>query len=162
MTHYTLRPISADDIPVLARHRRLMFEAMGVISGEDSIALENAVQTYLRGALPQGTYAGWVMEFDGDIVASGGVQLRDLVPRPGYVDGNPEAVVVSMWTDPAHRRRGLGSRILDSILAWCREKRALRVVLYASADGRPLYERFGFKAGNEMRLDLNPGAWTSK
>jgi GNAT superfamily N-acetyltransferase len=159
---YSLRLAVVEDIPVLARHRRLMFEAMGRIGGEDSVALEGAVQSYLRQALPRGTYAGWVVELGGDIVASGGVQLRELVPRPGYVDGNPEAVVLSMWTEPAHRRRGLGSRILESILAWCREKQAHRIVLYASADGRPLYELFGFTAGNEMRLDLEPGASVSK
>ena len=154
MTGYLLRPAVVGDIPILAQHRRLMFESIGAISGADSAALEDAVQLYLRRSIPQRSYAGWVVEHNGTVIASGGVQLRELVPRPGYVDGYPEAVVVSMWTDPAHRRRGLARQILDSLLAWCLENRARRVVLYASDNGRPLYELFGFKAGNEMRLDL--------
>jgi hypothetical protein len=38
------------------------------------------------------------------------------------------------------------------LLAWAREERLDRVVLHASAEGRPLYERLGFVPTNEMRL----------
>jgi hypothetical protein len=37
------------------------------------------------------------------------------------------------------------------VLAWCRTRGLVRVVLHASASGRPLYEKLGFVATNEMR-----------
>lgn len=37
------------------------------------------------------------------------------------------------------------------ILDWARQERLDRLVLHASDDGRPLYERLGFAATNEMR-----------
>jgi GNAT superfamily N-acetyltransferase len=61
-----------------------------------------------------------------------------------------------MWTEPSHRRRGLGSLVLDAILQWCRARRIRRLTLHASDEGRPLYERFGFRPTNEMRLELAP------
>ena len=59
-----------------------------------------------------------------------------------------------MWTDPKHRRRGLGRRIVEAILAWGRANGITRFTLHASNDGRPLYERYGFRPTNEMRLTL--------
>ncbi|MBI3969862.1 MAG: GNAT family N-acetyltransferase [Chloroflexi bacterium] len=58
-------------------------------------------------------------------------------------------MILSMWCEPAHRRRGL-----EAILAWCRERGIRRITLHASLQGRPLYERHGFVQTNEMRLEL--------
>ena len=38
------------------------------------------------------------------------------------------------------------------MLAWARAERLDRLVLHASDAGRPLYERLGFAATNEMRF----------
>ena len=106
--------------------------------------------------MPAGTFVAWLVEHEGRIVAGGGLQLRTLQPRPGFVRGEPEGLVVSMWTEPSHRRRGLGNRVMDAILQWCRARGIRRLTLHASSEGRPLYERFGFRPTNEMRLELAP------
>jgi GNAT superfamily N-acetyltransferase len=108
----------------------------------------------LRRALPGGEFRAWVVEYDGAPVGGGGVQLRPLVPRPGHLDGQPEGLILSVWTDPAHRRRGLATRIMGAILEWCRERGVTRVTLHASEEGRGIYERLGFRQTNEMRLDV--------
>jgi GNAT superfamily N-acetyltransferase len=92
------------------------------------------------------------------IVSGGGLQVRPLMPRPGHVRGEPEALILSMWTDPAHRRRGLATCVLEAMLDWCRRRGIRRVTLHASAQGRPIYERMGFTQTNEMRLELQVAA----
>jgi GNAT superfamily N-acetyltransferase len=92
------------------------------------------------------------------IVSGGGLQVRPLMPRPGHVRGEPEALILSMWTDPAHRRRGLATCVLEAMLDWCRRRGIRRVTLHASAQGRPIYERLGFTQTNEMRLELQLAA----
>jgi GNAT superfamily N-acetyltransferase len=62
------------------------------------------------------------------------------------------ALVVNVFTEPAWRRRGIAELLMRRLLAWAREERLDRVVLHASAEGRPLYERLGFVPTNEMRL----------
>jgi GNAT superfamily N-acetyltransferase len=80
------------------------------------------------------------------------------------VDGTPVAMgagwayepgrlmVVAMWTDPAHRGHGLGTRILEHVVA-CARGRDLTPDLWV-ADGNPaarvVYERFGFVGTGEV------------
>lgn len=53
--------------------------------------------------------------------------------------------VGNMVVAEAHRRRGVGAAILEDILAFLADDRGCtRLELYATADGRPLYERYGF------------------
>lgn len=153
---YRVRPATLDDIPVLAYQRCAMFVATGAIDREATAELDAAERRYLAQAMPAGTFVAWLVEHGGRIVAGGGLQLRTLQPRPGFVRGEPEGLVVSMWTEPSHRRRGLGNRMMDAILQWCRARRIRRLTLHASTEGRPLYERFGFRPTNEMRLELAP------
>jgi GNAT superfamily N-acetyltransferase len=71
---------------------------------------------------------------------------RNPVPRIAYV--------LNVYTDPAYRRRGLSRRLMETIIAWCREQGFGVVHLHASEVGRPLYESLGFEPSNEMRLSL--------
>lgn len=150
---YALRPATVGDARLLAYQRRAMFEATGALAPEHADKLEAAVRRYVERAMPAGTFHAWVVEADGVPVAGGGLQLRTLMPRPGYVHGEPEGLIVSMWTEPEHRRRGLGRRIVEAILGWCAERGIRRLTLHASDDGRPLYEAFGFAETNEMRVE---------
>jgi GNAT superfamily N-acetyltransferase len=152
---YSIREATVSDAPLLARQRRLMFDSTDPPSADRGDLLEAAVLRYIVQAMPAGTFRSWVVEYDGIVVAGGGLQLRTLMPRPGYVHGEPEGLIVSMWTDPKHRRRGLGRRIVEAILAWGRANGVTRFTLHASNDGRPLYERYGFRPTNEVRLSFS-------
>jgi GNAT superfamily N-acetyltransferase len=150
-----VRAATLDDAPVLARQRRAMFDAIERLPGSDGDAMEAAILVYLQRAMPAGTFHSWVVEYQGCVVAGGGIQLRTLMPRPGHVKQEPEGLIVSMWTEPEHRRRGLGRLVVEAILAWCQANGITRLTLHASNDGRPLYELYGFRQTNEMRLTVD-------
>lgn len=150
---YILREATVEDAPVLARQRRLMFDAITPLPPDEGDALEAAILAYIQRAMPAGTFRSWVVVYQGRIVAGGGLQLRTLMPRPGHVNFAPEGLIVSMWTEPAHRRRGLGRQVVEAILAWGRANGVGRFTLHASDDGRPLYELYGFRPTNEMRRE---------
>jgi GNAT superfamily N-acetyltransferase len=154
---YALREATLADAPLLARHRRAMFEAMGVLRAEDGGPVEAATRRWIEATMPRGRFKAWIVEWTGDgrptPVAGGGLQVRDLMPRPGYVDGEPEGLIVSMWTEPAHRRRGLARRVLRAIEGWAEANGVRRLVLHASDDGRHLYAAAGFVPTNEMRRE---------
>ena len=157
---YQLRAATVDDAPVLARQRRAMFESMDMVrpGSPESEALERAARTYFEHAIPDGAYYAWLVEHEGAPVAGGGVQVRTLVPRPGHLREEPEALVLGMWTDVEHRRHGLARRLMEAILAWCETRDITRIALHASEMGRPLYERLGFTPTNEMRLERKRAA----
>ena len=161
MNEYRLRRATLADRSVLAYQRRAMFAATGMLDPAEGDALEAAVAAYIDRTMPAGTFIAWLVESDEVVVAGGGLQLRTLMPRPGYVRGEPEALIVSMWTEPGHRRRGLGRRVLEALLAWCDARGIRRLTLHASDDGRPLYALHGFKGTNEMRLE-RPGGGAAR
>jgi GNAT superfamily N-acetyltransferase len=178
---YHIREATVADAPVLARQRRAMFAAMAMLGdpagagNNDHTAgdeLEQVCRQWIARELAAGTFFSWVVEVveeadgaaaeqygikghvEAAVVAGGGLQLRPLMPRPGHLRGEPEALILSMWTEPAHRRRGLAALVVETMLAWCRARGIRRVTLHASEMGRPIYERLGFRATNEMRLEL--------
>ena len=65
-------------------------------------------------------------------------------------------MIVNVYTEPAYRRRGLARRLMVAMLEWAHGEGYGTVSLHASDFGRSLYESLGFKATNEMRLQLKP------
>lgn len=93
------------------------------------------------------------------IVASGCVWLQEVQPRPHHA-GPRQAYLLSMFTEPEFRRRGLARRIVAGAIRWSRTQGPAWITLHASRKGRGLYASFGFERTWEMRLDLRPGART--
>ena len=111
-------------------------------------------RSYIAQGLAEGHYLGWLAEdASGRVVAGGGVIVHPWVSHPL----NPlprRAYILNVYTEPEFRRRGLARRILQAIVDWSRHGGFGSVALHASEEGRALYEAMGFKATNEMRLDL--------
>ncbi|MBX3027318.1 GNAT family N-acetyltransferase [bacterium] len=155
---YRLREATVADAAVVAHHRVAMFRDMNALGAADGAMLETASRRHLAAALADGSYRGWVLEDADGVVAGGGLMLRSLLPRPGYLEGGMEGYVLNVYTEPTHRRRGLARRLMAAILAWCDAARVSRVSLHASDDGRALYAALGFAPTNEMRRDTAPDA----
>jgi len=151
---YTLRPATPADIPAIIRHREQMFRDMGIPARFDEMAA--AVEAWLRHALVDGTYRGWMaVDAGGAVVAGGGLIVIPWPPGPISMDPRC-GFLFNIYTDPAHRQRGLARRLVEAMHAWCRAEGLERTVLNASTFGRSLYESMGYVATNEpmMRLRL--------
>jgi len=154
MKPYSIRPALPPDLDVILGHRLRMFQDMG---HHDVAALEKSVASsrpLLEQRLANGSYRGWLVEHPADgIVAGGGLITLDFQANPQ--DPEPRRTwIVNMYTEPAHRRRGLARTLMETMLDWCRTSGMRSVSLHASDHGRALYERFGFRPTNEMRLEL--------
>lgn len=66
--------------------------------------------------------------------------------------------ILSVYTHPAYRRKGIAAKMLDLLLEKAKEEGACLVDLLATNDGYPLYRKLGFEPrGNDytpMRLIL--------
>jgi len=146
---YRIRPATFEDVDALVRHRIGMFTDMGVPL--DTGALDAAFRVWLAETMAAGVYRAWVTEVTGEIsgrasaaiVAGGGITILPWPPGPQYM-GSRLAFVYNVYTEPAHRRRGLARAIMDAIHTWCREAGVSSVALNASPEGRPLYEALGY------------------
>jgi len=151
----TIRAAVGSDIPTLIRHRRMMWWDMGRC--QDAAALdvmERAAREYFSAAIPDGSYRGFLAVTDaGEIVGGGGIVIS---PWPGSFDQEKprRAMILNMYVEKPYRRRGIARALMETMIEWCRREEFAHVGLHASDEGRPLYEKLGFRATNEMRLGL--------
>ena len=139
---YTVRDATPADIPAIVRHRLRMFEDMGVAM--DTQAVSAAFSAWLDVHLPAGTYRAWLVEHQGLVVAGGGIVALPWPPGPRELSGRLP-IVYNIYTEPAHRRRGLARAIMQTIHAWCLQAGYGTVGLAASDEGRALYESLGYR-----------------
>jgi GNAT superfamily N-acetyltransferase len=139
---YRIRPASLADLDALAHHRIAMFTDMGVPLDAD--ALGGTFRGWLGRAMPAGTYHAWVVEHPTDgTVAGGGITVIPWPPGPRYL-GDRLAFVYNVYTEPAHRGRGLARRVMAAIHDWCRAEGITSLALNASTFGKPLYDSLGY------------------
>lgn len=158
MPDYSIRPATLADDGVLVHQRLAMFEAMG--RPFDRPTLEAAFRAWLHEHLPRGTYRAWLVEAHGahdhSVVAGGGLTIIPWPPGPGYA-GDRLAFVYNLFTEPAHRQRGLARLVMHAIHAFCREEGIGSLALNASQSGQPLYESLGYAVTPSPMMFLSLG-----
>lgn len=147
----TLRTATLVDLGTILRHRREMFREMGGPYEERLDEFEAASERYFTAALQNGTYYGLFAAIQGEIAAGGGIVIA---PWPGSpLNFEPRrAWILNIYVEPAYRRQGLARTITEALIGWCRLNGFRSVALHASEQGRPVYEKLGFRNTNEMRL----------
>ena len=137
-----------------------MFTEMGLLPPHFHSDLVSRTLEYLRHAIPAGEYVGWMASTvdQGDVVVAGaGVQLRRILPHPLIVGEHRsiahghQAIVLNVFTERHWRRHGLAATLMQHVIEWARSSAIETLVLHASDEGRPLYERLGFVQTSEMR-----------
>jgi len=143
MHGYRVRTATLADADALVRHRLAMFTDMGVPL--DATLVARAFRSWLAHAMPAGIYRAWVaQDEEGAIVGGGGLTAVPWPPGPTY-HGDTLAFVYNVYTEPDHRRRGVGRLIMEAIHAWCRSAGIASIALNASDDGRSLYRSLGYR-----------------
>ena len=151
---YSIRPATIADIPHIVRHRELMFREMGVAADFEDMAA--AMELWLRHSIPSKTYLGWIAQSGaGDVAGGGGLIVIPWPPGPMSMDPRC-GFIFNVFTEPPHRKQGLGRRLMEAMHEYCRAEGIERVVLNASVFGKPLYDDMGYVATAEpmMRLRL--------
>ncbi|MCT2593434.1 GNAT family N-acetyltransferase [Streptomyces sp. N2-109] len=64
--------------------------------------------------------------------------------------------IVSVATDPDHRRNGYAHACTTAVMSWLAEHDVSDVRLRASPDGRPLYEGMGFEVITDVFMSWRP------
>ena len=150
----TIRETTLADIPEIVRHRRAMFDDMGMGDAASRGRMEAASHPYLQDAITREQYRGWFAIAPGGQVAGGvGVLLQSTPPRPWEVQ-TWRPYLLNLYVYPEHRRKGIARLLTQASVEWCRSQGFAAVSLHASQFGRPLYESLGFLPTNEMRLML--------
>jgi GNAT superfamily N-acetyltransferase len=142
----SVRRVGPADVEAWAHLRVALMASLGLVepATDASAAMEASIAGWLRERLDSPVFGGFVAEVDGRVVGSGGIALYDNPPGPGPTAR--EAYVMSMFTEPEARGRGVGRAVLDALLDFAREAGGVgRVWLRATEMGLPVYVRAGFE-----------------
>jgi len=152
----TYRRTTVADLPLLVDQRHRMWSEIGNRTEAEITEHDARYRPWARARLRSRELVGVVAEAHGSgAVGSGLVWFRPDQPRPKL----PTLIspyILSMYTEPAWRGRGVASRIVRELLVICRERGFPNAELHASRFGRRLYKRIGFDRTWEMRIWLDP------
>src|SRR5215472_6163031 len=151
---FKLRRVTLRDLPILVAHRRAMWKSIGF---RKKGKLDEADRTYKKWAgsrIRNRSLTGWIAEDRGRIIGGGCVWLQPIQPMPGY-NRMVQPYLLSMYTEPNSRGRGVASAIVDEAAAWSQKNKFPQLRLHAAEMGRGVYSRRGFKRTWEMRLRLS-------
>lgn len=150
-----VRLATVDDLELLVRHRRGMFEDMGRDSTEQIAEHDTRYGPWARERILDGTLVGFIAEEAGRAVASGCLWLQPRQPSPRRA-GLLVPYYLSVFTERDCRRKGHAEAVTNAAIAWARDNGHGQIVLHASEMGRGLYEKMGFKRTWEMELAIPP------
>lgn len=120
----------------------------------EDIDLAPALKDYYARHMADGTFVSWIA-LDGDkIVGTSGMSFVEKPPYFGCPSGRI-ALLSSMFTDPAYRRKGIARELLSRVVEEARAYGCGTVQITASDMGVLLYTSFGFvKNSNFMQYKL--------
>lgn len=138
----TIRSATAADIPELARLRWQLYTEQGS-HGESFDAYVGRFTTFATDALSGGHWRAWVAEGD-SLIATMWLQTVPRVPAPGRGEPRPIGYLTNAYVQPDHRSQGLGSRLLQTVVAYCEATAHVLVMAWPADDAYRFYERQGF------------------
>jgi GNAT superfamily N-acetyltransferase len=116
--------------------------------------LKTSLRAYLLESMQNDAFVAWLAIENNEIVATSGLCFFQITPGFTLIDGKI-AYILNIYTLPRWRGKGIGKTTFEHILQEAIVRGYKRISLHASDDGRPVYEKFGFRATNdEMELRL--------
>lgn len=146
----TTRQATVEDAALITAHRKAMFADAQDAPEEVLDEMSRHFEPWVRRMMAGDKYAGWITS-DGDRpVASAGLLILDWAPH--FLDpvGDQRGYILNVFVEPEYRGQGLAKKLTRECLEEARRRGIGVVALHASRKGRPVYEKLGFTASNEM------------
>jgi len=112
--------------------------------------LPKSLKGYFEEHIVNDSFVSWLAKDEEKIVAMSGICFYSLPPTLKNLSGKT-AYIMNMYTLTEYRKLGIASKLFNKMIEEAKDKKSGVIYLHATAAGRPLYEKFGFKiTDNEM------------
>jgi GNAT superfamily N-acetyltransferase len=143
MTRYRIRVATSGDWDALAEMRYRFRTETASVTETKSRFLRRCTP-WMRKHFRSGSYPWrcWVADDGKRLLGHICVQLVEKIPNPV---NEPEfhAYLTNFYVIPEMRGQGLGKKLLNKALSWCRTRETDAVILWATLASRSLYRRCG-------------------
>jgi GNAT superfamily N-acetyltransferase len=136
-----IRLADHSDIPVLVELRKKQLVDEGLTLDSD---VDIQFADYFTAAITDGSFISWVMEDNGEIIATSGVCFYSLPPTFANPTGRIAYVTNIIYTKPEYRRKGIATGLLGMVIHEVKSRSYVSIRLHASKMGKSIYEKAGF------------------
>lgn len=144
-----IRLATLDDVEELVE-MRWDFSREDYDNGTDSFEeFEKICSEFLIKAIKGRDWHIWVAEFKSRLVSHMYLQLIHKVPRPGQSHDPYFGYVTNVYTRPAFRNQGFGSKIHLAMEKWSKDNGVEFLILWPSSNSVQFYNRNGFSRCEE-------------
>ncbi len=152
---FSIRLVTSGDLDTLVDQRHRMFEDIRHRKPSEHRISDTKYRKWASEMIRKKRLVGFLaIGENGEAIGGGCVWERDTQPSPGSEPMLKSPYLMSMYTKPKHRGKGIASAIVREAMAWCKKNGYRTMLLHASEDGRPVYSKLGWKRTWEMRVDL--------
>ncbi len=156
MARYQIRAATSGDWNALAEMRYRFRTELGS-AAESKSRFVRRCTSWMKKRFRAGSSAWrcWVVDDGDQVLGHVCVQLFEKMPNP-VNEPEVHAYLTNFYVVPELRSRGLGGRLLNKALSWCRAQGVDAVILWATPGSRSLYRRCGLVESAdifEMRRD---------
>ncbi|MEW5323800.1 GNAT family N-acetyltransferase [Geobacillus thermoleovorans] len=154
---YITRWATKNELPLLAEYWFKMACEMGEKDGIPIPNIErvNEVRNlFLKESKENNLRFRVAVDEKGNIVACAGGLIRMEYATPLSEEQTPFGWIIGVYTINNHRKKGLASQLVEEVCSWLKERGARRARLWASSQGRRIYERIGFSPMLDMEKVL--------
>ena len=142
-----------EDIRELIRMRiAYMIDDFGSVSDHERECMEKQLPDYFERKL--GTELFAFVARDGDRIVSVAYLHVIEMPANSILLNGLYGDVLSVYTEPEYRGKGLCTRLMENLVAYGRELGLGRIDLSATDDGYPIYAKVGFKDRESRYRDM--------
>ena len=154
VNHVIVKRATIRDFDTLREHRSALHEEL---RHRTKLERGNGDRAYAKLMIDMSRkrrFVGFLAYVDGGIAGSGCVWLRESTPNPVRKQLRTYAYLLSMYTIPAHRNKGVATAIIKEAMKWSKSHGYPTLLLHASDMGRHVYSKLGFSDTHEMRVKL--------
>ena len=131
------------DVPTLIELRKKQLIDEGLPPDSLQMDIDMELADYFTSAISDRSFIPWVMDNDGEIIATSGVRFYALPPNFSNPSGRV-AYITNMYTKPEYRRNGIAAELLDMVIEEAKTREYKVVRLHTSEFGRSIYLKAGF------------------
>lgn len=121
---------------------------------DDNVNMDNIKKNtfeHYKKTLINGNNITYLAIENNNIIACGSVSFYSVMPTFCNQSGKC-AYLMNIYTEPKYRRQGIAYTILDYLVKKSIEYGANKISLEATAMGKPMYEKYGFKYMNDEMI----------
>jgi GNAT superfamily N-acetyltransferase len=149
-----LRKACISDIELLKKLRvEFLTEDKGYLSPDEINKIQEQLGGYFQQHIPAGSFIGIIAEKDNQVLAVAFLSIFERPANPSFITGKI-GTISNVFTYPEFRRKGIATKLINRIIDEAKQCNVSKIELYATNNGRCLYEKIGFYESSYTAMAL--------